>query len=340
MGRVHFFPRYSSKENAVTNNTLLLLSRVHSEAPELLEEFLTDLADGVTVQVGPAFGQQVREARSVPDGILEQPSFKVVLETKLGDRASVSQLKRHLEAFEDEDTKVLLILTAGSVSEELQEQVAEAIKDHNRTLRAPVLDAWVTFQDMISALRGLLGDRHYEMADLLEDFEEYCGLAGLLPRSELRMRAVPCGKSFRENMEFGVYYERPGRSATPYEYLGIYKDKAVRGIGRVENRVEAEIEDDRFTVVRSEAPVSAEQEERIRRAVEAAANARGWDLRTGHEFVVMDRAYPMKFQKHTAGGMRGTRYFDLGELLGTDELPSTEEIAESLDGMTWEAVRL
>jgi hypothetical protein len=228
-------------------------------------------------------------------------------------------------------TKVLLILTAGSVSEDLQERVAEAVKDHNTGVRTPVLDAWVTFQSMIGALRGLLGDRHDEMADLLDDFEEYCGLAGLLPRSDVRMRAVPCGKSFKENMEFGVYYERPGRSATPYQYLGIYKNKAIRGIGRVVNRVEAEIKDDRIEVVSSEVTMNTDQEQRIRGAVEAASSARGWDLRKGHEFVVVDRACPTNFRKTTVGGMRGTRYFDLGELLGTDSMPPTEEIAEKLD---------
>jgi hypothetical protein len=173
-------------------------------------------------------------------------------------------------------------------------------------------------------------------SDLLDDFEEDCGHPGPLPRFHVRMRAVPCGRSFSENMEFGVYCEPPGRSATAYQYLGIYRNKAVRGVGRVVNRVQAKIGNDQFSVLRSEAPVTEEQEQRILQAVEAAADARGWDLRSGLEFVVLDRAHPTNFRKTSAGGLPGTRYFDLGDLLGTDSWPPTEELAAELDEMNWE----
>jgi hypothetical protein len=76
MARVHFFQRYSSKENAVTNNTLLLLSQIYGTSPDLLENFISELNEDLNFRVGPEFGQQIKGVSSVPDGIVSQTNFK------------------------------------------------------------------------------------------------------------------------------------------------------------------------------------------------------------------------------------------------------------------------
>lgn len=47
---------------------------------------------------------------SVPDATITQDSFKIVVETKMSDWFYSEQLMKHLEAFNDDRHKVLMIL--------------------------------------------------------------------------------------------------------------------------------------------------------------------------------------------------------------------------------------
>jgi len=109
MSRVHYFQRYSQKENVVTNNTLLLFSRLYNHSPTRFEDFLNALSgDGnLTFDVGMQFAQQEGNTKrnSVPDGLITQKSIKVVIETKLHGNYGLSQLSNHLESFQNEDTQ-------------------------------------------------------------------------------------------------------------------------------------------------------------------------------------------------------------------------------------------
>lgn len=337
MARVHFFQRYSSKENAVTNNTLLLLSQIYGTSPDLLENFISELNEDLNFRVGPEFGQQIKGVSSVPDGVVSQTNFKIVIETKLGDNVNQNQLKHHLDCFGKEDSQALLILTGRNVTEQIKKQVAEVVKEHNSSNSTSITEIWVTFQDLIKSIRSVLSDQHFQLSDLIDDFEEYCAESGLLPRANFRMRAVPCGKSFDENMKYGIYYEPPGRTATPYDYLGIYNWKAIRGIGKIANRIQAKVSGDSVEIINSQLnkDVNEEQKERILKTVIATAEKRGWDISNGHEFIILEKVVETNFKKRSKGGMRGTQYFDLGELLETDTLQSTSEIAKKLSNIEW-----
>ncbi len=58
MSKVHYFQRYSQRENVATNNTLLLISRLYAHEPSYLEAFLNDLVETGALEVGPSFIQQ------------------------------------------------------------------------------------------------------------------------------------------------------------------------------------------------------------------------------------------------------------------------------------------
>lgn len=337
MARIHFFQRYSTKENAVTNNTLLLLSQVYGTSPDLLENLISEISEDLNFRVGPDFGQQIKGTNSVPDGIVTQANFKIVIETKLEDNVNQTQLKRHLDSFESEESQALLILTGRDVAEQLKTDVQEIVKNYNSAKASSITEIWITFQNLIKSIRLVLSDQHYQLSDLVDDFEEYCAESGLLPRAKFRMRAVPCGKSFDENMKYGIYYEPPGRTATPYDYLGIYTRKAIRGIGKVENRVQANLRGNNVEIVynKMNKNVDPEQKQRIKDTVIATREKRGWDISNGHEFIILDDVYKTDFKKLSKGGMRGTQYFDLGEILETEDLPSTSEIARRLSNIKW-----
>src|SRR5690349_12749479 len=102
MSEIHYFPRYSTKENAVTNNTLLLLLRLYQYNRYKFEKLMGIL--GVEQEVplpsfGLQFNQQKTTGKSVLDGFLWQESIKIAVETKLGNAFDIEQLKNHLAAF-------------------------------------------------------------------------------------------------------------------------------------------------------------------------------------------------------------------------------------------------
>jgi len=56
------------------------------------------------------FNMQVSGNESVPDAVISQKSFKIVVETKLYNQFDKNQLMNHLEQCGTEDYKVLLTL--------------------------------------------------------------------------------------------------------------------------------------------------------------------------------------------------------------------------------------
>ena len=113
MRSIHYFPRYSQRENTVTNNTLLLLLRLMEASRTKFEEFVTRLAGDADLEFSPqwlSIGQQQITRGSVVDGYIAQESFKIAVETKLTPQFSVEQLDRHLAIFSREDHRLLILL--------------------------------------------------------------------------------------------------------------------------------------------------------------------------------------------------------------------------------------
>lgn len=52
MASIHYFPRYSQKENMVTNNTLLLFSRLYNNSPYKFKLFMNNLLEDSEVEIG------------------------------------------------------------------------------------------------------------------------------------------------------------------------------------------------------------------------------------------------------------------------------------------------
>src|SRR5674476_558095 len=110
MSKIHYFQRYSSIENTVTNNTLQLLARIYDYSPVQTSKLLSDIV-GVPVEIGIEIYQQERAGESIPDGTIIQRSFKVLVESKVDSGVSEDQLLRHSKTFAGEAQKILLLLT-------------------------------------------------------------------------------------------------------------------------------------------------------------------------------------------------------------------------------------
>jgi hypothetical protein len=82
MPKIHYFQRYSTVENTVTNNTLQLIARIYNYSNGQASKLLTDII-GEPVEIGIEVNQQERATDSVPDGSIIQRSFKVLIESKV-----------------------------------------------------------------------------------------------------------------------------------------------------------------------------------------------------------------------------------------------------------------
>jgi len=326
MANVHYFQRYSTKENVVTNNTLLLFSQIYSYKEEYLETMLGEINDGLEVPIGLNFKQQVAGENSVPDGVIEQNSFKILIETKRGKGFRVDQLKNHMNGFENEKYKILLVITTSETSTKKKRDLIKTAEKRGIQL------VFTTFNSIISAARKVFDEYEYEMKNLISDYEEFCYDSNLLPRDEYRMIAFPCGKSYDENIDYKLYYEPASRNFRDHKYIGIYANKTIKAIGEVKKHVIVKFEDGK---VISENNLSKNEEERILAAYREAKEKRGWDL-SGNRFYLVDEIYETEYKKISPGGMMGKQYFDLGNILEKENLPEIEEIASLLKDKKWE----
>lgn len=68
----------------------------------------------------------------------------------------------------------------------------------------------------------------------------------------------------------------------------------------------------------------------------ADGDSHGYDLRTvEHRYFFVEQFYETDFKKISSGGSMGTRIFDLPALLGSDETPEVEQLAELLKDKSW-----
>ncbi|MXW81775.1 MAG: hypothetical protein F4Z57_22875 [Gemmatimonadetes bacterium] len=330
MTQISYFPRYSQRENIVTNNTLLMMSRLYDYNRLKFGKFLAELGDetsGIAENLDLQFTQQKGTGASVVDGFIAQESMKIVIETKLEDsNFSLDQLRRHSLAFGGENHRLLVLLSPGPTGP--FRDVLEGIRQEIPTLHT-------TFERVLVAAEKCLSAHDEEMLAVLADFEAFCSSENLLPRDKFTMFTPPCGQSFDDNVEYDLYYCPQSWNRRASRFLGIYANKSVRRIGRITKIVACNIDIEQGTVVPDEGEIV---EEECRRILGAALSARdrGWDISDNCKFYLCDEMVETDFRKISSGGIQGHRYFDLGEVLKRKELPNIAEIGELLKCRTWE----
>lgn len=346
MSKIHYFQRYSQKENVVTNNTLLLFSRLYNDSPSRFEDFINSLLTNennrVNLEIGLRFRQQEgnKSGSSIPDGSIIQKGMKVLVETKLYDNNDSGQLLRHLDGFDNEDTQVLLLVNATETTPKFNIKVHKLVDEFNETNNKRVEFCSVTFKEVIDALDDVLFDYDVEFNEMLDDYREFCEGQDLLPRHKFIMRAIVAGGSLTDNLKHGVYFDPIERGYSKHRFVGVYKNKSVRGIGELQKVVWADYDQrtEEFTKleIKEGAGLTAEEKNRVIAIMHDALNNNGWDIFTNHQFFIVDKFVPTNFKKITKYPIQRTKFFDLGSELGLEELPSCVEIAELLKEKTWE----
>ncbi len=339
MSNITNFPTYSSSENIATNHTILLMSRLYSHSAEKFQMFLSSLIDtdeGVETDV--YFGQQERQPDSVPDGIIYQKSFRVIIETKTSGIVGPDQLRRHLEGFSDEDQQFLLVITTEKLDHHVQGDLQDVVAKFNQDRSGKVVPVDVTFRDIVDVFRETIEKWDVELQNVIDDYEMFCVERHLISRQHCLLRAVPCSHTMLLNKEYNIYYMPADRGYQPHAYIGLYADKRIQSIGKVDKNVEVQcdLEDNTLEWVAGD-PLSMEEQDRILNVVHEAFDRFGHRLSEDTRFFLVEKFYDTSFRKKSMGGMRGARYFDLSDLLDNhDQLPSAEDIALELEGTTWE----
>ena len=149
------------------------------------------------------------------------------------------------------------------------------------------------------------------------------------------LKMVLAGQSFDANISCNLYYHQDWRSFRDHKYIGLYKEKAIKAIGEIENIIYADIDTNgNVTINRATNTVTEDQKNRIKNA-ELEAKQRNWDISTSHVFFCVKQFYPTRFIKTSLYAPWGTRYFDLLKVVNCDTLPKTSEIANLLKEKTW-----
>lgn len=335
MSEIHYFPRYAQRENFVTNNTLLLLLRLHQYNRFKFQNFMERLCeDQPDIQLSTSwlhFQQQKGTGESVLDGCISQDSIKIAVETKLKDSFDFVQLEKHLAVFGTEQHKLLILLspTRGS----LPESQLTSIRTHAMEKNIQILHT--SFEDILEKTRGCLSEHDEEMRALADDYESFCSETDLLPRDRYTLFVPPCGVSVEDNLQFNLYYCPVSWSRRKARYLGIYSNKTVQAIGRITKVVACDVDLSSNNVkARDGVDLTKNEEQRI---LGASRNAlkHDWDLKVGHKFYLCDELVKTDFRKKSSGGIMGHRYFDLEEVLGAKIPNSIAELASLLRGRVW-----
>lgn len=335
--KIHYFQRYHEKENVATANTMLLLSRLYSYSSDKFFRFLKSeyFADSFDPEL--VFTLQEKSVDSIPDATITQEGFKIVVETKLTDWFYADQLMRHLKSFGDEKNKIMITLASELMADEKLADFEKQLKEYNETQTYPVVHINTTFEMMANAIRDVIDDRDYEMQDVLEDYLNYCYKDCLIPVSDswkyLRMQLA--GTTMDFNISNNIYYDKAERGFRAHDYLGLYKQKSVRAIGKIFARITAVETEAGVKYTPEFGELTDERKQMIAKAM-ADGDSHGYDLRTvEHRYFFVEQFYETDFKKISSGGSMGTRIFDLSALLGSEEIPEVEQLAELLKDKSW-----
>lgn len=339
--KVHYFQRYNQKENVDTSNTMLMLSRFYEYSSDKFFILLNNLIlnEDDTPELSIELQQSKKGNESIPDAIISQKSFKIVIETKLYNQFNERQLIKHLNQFNNEDIKVILTLDPRNMKKELLEKFNNYIEKYNENNygKIPIKHVNITFKDLINAMEETITESDYSIKMILEDYKSYCFDENLIPDSYKWMRAITAGTTLRDNIDLNLYYDSANRGYSEHGYIGLYNQKSIRAIGKLVKVVQASNINGKFyskTVTGDNA--TQDEINRIKEAMERSKKY-GYNIYNNlHNYFIVEKFIEMDFRKESKNPIIKSKFFNLSDILKTDSLPQVEEIAKKLNNRSWE----
>jgi len=329
MAKIHYFQRYASIENTVTNNTLQLLARIYSYSTVQASKLLSELT-GEPIEIGIEINQQEHAIESVPDGVILQRSFKVLIESKVDSNVNVPQLVRHAKSFTNESLQILLLLTKQAVGRKKLEEIHNLINKENPS----VLFKNTTYEEVCKTIGSLFKEYEYEMKSIVDDYIEYCNDTNLFDQSKYLMRILPCGVSREINIKYGIYIHPSDRGYTNHSYIGIYANKKVRSIWALDSVFDIQYDRKKLVKTLIQGRDTDEYDQRIIGIIKDARTVCGYQVEKDHRFFCGKKPIDTDYRKVSSGGIQGARFINLKEVIG--EFTDIEDIAKKLNGKEWE----
>ena len=195
----------------------------------------------------------------MPDGFIIQHPLKIIVETKMHEGFSESQLRRHLDTNSNQKLSDLVLMLLSPQGEPDEKMVS--------SLRDKATIVITSFREIISAARESLSKHDEDMNALVDDYEAFCSESGLLPRDDYTLFVASCGYTIEMNARLKLYYCSSSWNRRKSKYLGIYGNKVVQHIGRINNVVSCDLNQDGTLNIIEGEPNSDEQE-RIKTAIQ------------------------------------------------------------------------
>jgi len=319
---------------------MLLFKRLSNNSNEKFNRFLNLILQnsGIHLDMTIKFGQQERGNGSVPDAYIQQESFKIVIETKLYGQQDVSQIRNHFSVFRDEKNQVFLWINKEPMKPTYRSQVIDELNKINASRQNKISFASVTFKEICENFNDTLNDYDFEMKEMIQDYEAFCSESGLFDNAETKIRFVATGMTLEQNFRYNVYYDPSSNGYQDHKYIGLYTNKAIRGIGHIICIVDVNYDkkNDSIQVISTHRGVlTKEQQDVLKQVIKEAHRDFGYDLASNHRFFFVDEFHETDFKKISKNGMMGKRYFDVSTIAGFIRGMSTLEIANLLEGKEW-----
>lgn len=333
--RISQFQKYSQRENTVTNNVLLMLSRLNDLDVNYYKSIIELLNEGSLQQYyypQPIFSQQVHIGNGIIDGQIEVKSSRIVIETKLNHKEFIGKLVKYGKVFNENSQNQLWHLSSVRFDEDEVETIIKKLNESYPNLEIQFNN--LLFSDLIDNLEGIYEENNHDMELrlLLEDFSNYCHESNLISNEEFKLLFVPTGFSYNWNKKHKIYYCPVNWHSQKFKYFGLYNWKSVRTISEIETTIIAD-----FDSAKNELKVHSQnhtelQLQRLKSGLtELGENHKGLK----YYLLPEDAFYETDFRKVSHGGIQGYRYKDLREYLTIDDYNNLELIAEKLREVTW-----
>ncbi|MCP4483638.1 MAG: hypothetical protein GY823_03615 [Flavobacteriaceae bacterium] len=333
--RISQFQKYSQKENTVTNNVLLMLSRLNDLNVGYYKSIIELLNEGNIQQYyfpQPIFSQQVVMKEGIIDGHIEVKASKIVIETKLNTKEFIGKLVKYSGVFNENSQNQLWHLSSVKYDENEALEINKRLKETYPKLNIQFNN--LSFSDLIENLEGIFEENTHDMELrlLLNDFSNYCIASDLISNEEYKLLFVPTGFSYNWNQKHKIYYCPSNWHSQKFKFFGLYNWKSVRTISEIETTIIADYNANKDELrIRSR----GHTEEQIKRLKNGLLELK--ENHNGLKYYILpkDGTYETDFRKTSHGGIQGYRYKDLRDYLSIIDYKDTKLIAEELKKVTW-----
>ncbi|MDF2449470.1 MAG: hypothetical protein K0R26_1974 [Bacteroidota bacterium] len=153
---------------------------------------------------------------------------------------------------------------------------------------------------------------------------------------ETTLLAFTANTSRQENLKYNLYYDPTSRNHnSPFKYIGLYASGEIFAVGTVKKIAYCDYKNGELigTYGFDISTLTTDEYNRIKGVIE---NTKYYNLDEGHKFFLVDEFNQTHYIKSSDYALRSKKYFWLDDIPAYKKGMSSKQIAELLNGKTWE----